>query len=141
MHSLVVSYLVPKHTAIHALLHDAAEIYTGDVPSPLKSFLISEFEDSALRSIYKQLGVPFPSLEARRIVKEADVRSCTAEVWTVGPESLKALPEFQTRDLPAENVILEMLDDYDFGSVLYMDGKYVSMFLKLFSSLRDGLSP
>jgi hypothetical protein len=74
-------------------------------------------------------------------VKEADVRSCTAEVWTVGPESLKALPEFQTRDLPAENVILEMLDDYDFGSVLYMDGKYVSMFLKLFSSLRDGLSP
>jgi hypothetical protein len=141
MHSLVVSYLVPKHAAIHALLHDAGEIFVGDVPSPLKSFLISEFEDAALRSIYKQLGIPFPSPEIRRIVKEADIRSLTAEVWTVGPESLKVLPEFQARDLTAENVILEMLDDYDFGSVLNMDGKYMSLFLKLFSSLRNTLYP
>ena len=56
IHSLVVADLAPEAVAIHALLHDAAEIYIGDVPSPFKSFLISEFEDSALRSIYKQLN-------------------------------------------------------------------------------------
>jgi hypothetical protein len=30
MHALVVSYLVPEPVAIHALLHDAGEIYIGD---------------------------------------------------------------------------------------------------------------
>jgi hypothetical protein len=135
MHSLVVAHLVPEQFAIHALLHDAAEIYIGDIPSPFKSFLISEFEDSALRSIYRQLGLPVPSPEIRRIVKEADVRSCTAEVWTVGPESLKVLPEFQTRDRFGERIISEMLDGYDHGSVLNPGGKYVSLFLELFSSL------
>jgi hypothetical protein len=135
MHSLAVSYLVPEPVAIHALLHDAGEIYIGDIPSPFKSFLISEFEDSALRSIYRQLGIPFPSPETRRIVKAADIRSLTAEVWTVGPESLKVLPEFQARDLTAERIISEMLDGYDYGSVLDPGGKYVSFFLDLFSSL------
>jgi hypothetical protein len=135
MHSLVVSYLVPKQAAIHALLHDAGEIYVGDIPSPFKSFLISEFEDSALRSIYKQLCLPFPSPENRRIVKAADIRSRIGEVWTVGHASLKVLSEFRTRDLVVEKLILEMLDSYDFGSVLNPDGKYVSLFLDLFHKL------
>jgi len=65
MHSLMVSYLVPKQAVIHALLHDAGEIAVGDVPTPLKSFLISEFEESTLRCIYQTLGVPFPSPEIR----------------------------------------------------------------------------
>lgn len=80
MHSLMVSYLVPEQAVIHALLHDAGEIAVGDVPAPLKSFLISEFEESTLRCIYQTLGVQFPSSEIRGIVKAADIRSRTAEI-------------------------------------------------------------
>lgn len=38
-HSVMVSYMVPKHYALEALLHDATEAYLGDVSKPLKELL------------------------------------------------------------------------------------------------------
>jgi 5'-deoxynucleotidase YfbR-like HD superfamily hydrolase len=137
MHSLVVSYLVSGTVVVHALLHDAAVIYTGDIPFPVKSPLQRNFEDSALKHIYRCLSLPFPSPEIRKIVKAADLKSCTAEVWTVCPENLRGLPEFQCRCPEAENLILEVLQDYDPIFVLDTGGKYVNLFLEMFESLRD----
>ncbi|HFQ9141953.1 TPA: HD family hydrolase [Enterobacter cancerogenus] len=38
-HSILVSYLTPKSLALEALLHDAAEAYIKDFPSPLKRIM------------------------------------------------------------------------------------------------------
>lgn len=140
LHSLVVALLVPERFAIHALLHDAAEIYIGDVPSPFKSFLISSFEESGIRSIYRKLGIPFPTSDARKIVHEADIKAQVGEVWTVEPERLKVLREFQSRCQEAESLTLNILKDYDYKDVLDPEGKYVKMFVEQFESLRNKLT-
>ena len=43
-HSLFVCLLAPKHLKKEALLHDAAEAYTGDVVKPLKVILGEKYE-------------------------------------------------------------------------------------------------
>ncbi len=41
-HCVLASYLVPKEYALEALLHDAAESYTGDITNSMKRLLSSE---------------------------------------------------------------------------------------------------
>lgn len=43
-HSILVSNLVPEPYRFQALMHDAAEGYTGDVPKPLKRLLGASFK-------------------------------------------------------------------------------------------------
>lgn len=71
-HSINVSYLVPPKLALAGLLHDAAEAFLGDVPTPLKGMLGSSFEDleSAVElAVFARLGVnPY-----HPAVKQADL--------------------------------------------------------------------
>lgn len=75
-HSVLCSWLVPQEMRLEALLHDAAEAYVHDTPTPLKRHLVTagfsafaELEQEIEKQIAKQFGVSFP---LRPEVKEAD---------------------------------------------------------------------
>lgn len=80
-HSILVSTLVPAKIRLTALLHDAAEAYIGDLPSPIKRHALLEnykaIEDRLLHVIARKFGLvyPFP-----QIVKDAD-RYVLAQEW------------------------------------------------------------
>lgn len=61
-HSVLTSYLVEDRFKFSALMHDAAEAFTGDIPSPLK-MLLPDFRAIELRVekvIFERFGVMFP---------------------------------------------------------------------------------
>jgi len=59
-HSILVSYLVSKELALEALLHDAAEAYIKDFPSPLKKIMPDyvKLEKQFEKVIKEKFGLP-----------------------------------------------------------------------------------
>lgn len=76
------SVLVFTKTAdIHGLLHDAAEAYLLDIPRPLKVLMpwYKEAENRLMEVIYHRFGIPLPTAEEERKVKEVDNRILATE--------------------------------------------------------------
>lgn len=73
-------YVAPK-LSLHALLHDAAEAYIGDLSSPLKTLLpqVRLIEQRLLEVIYRHFGQTLPTEEERRTIKDIDTLACIAE--------------------------------------------------------------
>ena len=71
MHSINVSYLVPKENAFAALMHDASEAYLLDIPRPIKNRLpeYKTIEDNLMKVIASKFGFEYPLHEE---VKKAD---------------------------------------------------------------------
>jgi hypothetical protein len=75
---------------LHAVLHDAAEAYVGDVSRPLKeamrqialSGMSSPFdliEESVQRVIYTRFGLPLPDARTRELIKLFDMQMLATE--------------------------------------------------------------
>lgn len=72
-HALRVSYSVPIQAAMYGLLHDGAEAYTVDIPTPIKRQLtgFQPIEDRLMEAIIAKFNVAL-SPEIRLQVKSAD---------------------------------------------------------------------
>lgn len=82
-HCVYASREAPPDLALAALLHDAAEAYVHDTPSPLKWFLaehnfteFSNLEKRIDRAVFKQYGLTYP-MDPK--IKEIDRRLLATE--------------------------------------------------------------
>lgn len=77
-HSLQVCWRVSIHNRLAALLHDAAEAYLGDIPSPLKAHLpeYKIIEDRLMGVIAQKFGFKYPLLKE---IKDADKKELEKE--------------------------------------------------------------
>ena len=109
-HSVLVSQHVPAALAMEALLHDAAEAFIGDVPTPIKMLLpdLQSLEariDQAVRRHYRlpnQLSAAVH--HADRVLLATERRDLLAEqdrVWPVIAD-VDPLPEVISPVLPNE---------------------------------------
>lgn len=87
-HSVYVSRLVPEDVALGGLLHDAAEAYIGDIPTPLKNLLpiVKTLEYKIMLAISRVFGLKWPE---PRQVKVADIALLSAEIEQVFYEPLE----------------------------------------------------
>jgi hypothetical protein len=89
-HSVRGSGMCPKETKFWFLLHDAAEAYVGDVPSPLKSDAHRDIETRLLRVIADKFGLIWPmpqevhDVDARMLATEARDLMPSGGVWWAG---------------------------------------------------------
>lgn len=132
-HSLLVAHAIRQPAwRIYGLLHDAAEAFTRDLPTPFKHWLVMRGADvMALErrilceAVYPHFELPTPTAEIAAAVDEADARALATEyrdaVMGKGPEWIPSgtpLPgptiRFQRRDVVEQqwlNALETMLRD------------------------------
>lgn len=84
-HCTIMSYHVPPMYALHALLHDAAEAFLGDIPTPLKQILpeYKVIERRVEKVILDKFGITYMPPE----IKEFDTRMLVTEQNYLMPEA------------------------------------------------------
>jgi 5'-deoxynucleotidase YfbR-like HD superfamily hydrolase len=71
---------------LYGLLHDAAEAYINDLPSPVKHIpeihaVIKKLEDSLMTAIYTALDIEMPTEKQAELVKRADKTQQAVEAY------------------------------------------------------------
>jgi uncharacterized protein len=145
-HSLLVSQLVPQAHALAALLHDAAEAYLIDIPSPVKtSGLISGYcgvETDIHAAVEKAFNV---ALRAS-VIKNWDKAALWAEAevfmfgwadWNYQPESADFLRIEITRNAILSGVGQPLVNRVAGKLDFYSPGATERLFLREFSRLNS----
>jgi hypothetical protein len=110
-----VGKVVDSRFRLAALLHDAHEAMTGDIPSPFKTREIRHIQDGLDTRLLAELMPETPWLLQRYhiTVKSLDTRALLAEALVVGPPAL-VTPEhvsqhFSREPLPKDVEMLEQM--------------------------------
>ena len=98
-------------TVLKALLHDASEVYTGDVPSPIKKIpsllpVFKELEHKLMSAVYEKFGLTECSNFETTIIKEADK-------WSQKVEAHAFMPSRGIHWIGMPNVTLEELQNFE----------------------------
>jgi 5'-deoxynucleotidase YfbR-like HD superfamily hydrolase len=126
-----LSYEQREQVVLKALLHDAAEIYTGDWPSPIKRIpklrtIIKQIEAGLMSAVYEAMDLIPPTEAEEQVIKQADKIAQKIEANAFMPSRGKHWP-----DLP--EVSLERLQQ--FSEPLDSLTSY-KLFMEKFNSLR-----
>ncbi len=83
-HSVLCSYEAPEHLRFEALMHDAHEAYTKDIPSTMKPLIVSYqvLEDRMEDAVREKFELPPGPMDPR--VKVVDVRMLVTEAQKFG---------------------------------------------------------
>lgn len=127
-HSCVVARIVEQLHAeplivLQALLHDAHEAFTSDVPTPTQAALpegraeLKALQLSLDVAIYVALGMPAPTEKARDAIKFADGKAFATEWRAMMPGQIPAgYPEpatFNIKALPWHQAEEKFLKEYE----------------------------
>jgi hypothetical protein len=129
MSSLIYDYLdmynfdakLKFKMAMHGLMHDAAEAYIGDIPSPVKHLpglcdAIKSIEDGILKAIYTSFKIEYPTEEEWVFIHHADMVQRTIEAYNFMHSRGKDwgdLPDVSLRRLQAFNPPMPSIQAYD----------------------------
>jgi hypothetical protein len=133
LHTFVVCDLLPTELQFDGLMHDSPETITGDTPKPAKTDQIEAFEEELLRAAYEYHGICFPSLEIRKLVKEADRKAFRGEIYTTGNV---ALQEWYPPYPEAEELIFKYVKEYTYEDMLEASGRVPMEFMRRFRLYR-----
>jgi len=119
-----------NHLTLLALLHDAAEVYTGDLPSPIKRIPelrphIKALEAKLMGAVYTALQIASPTEDEEKIIKGADRIAQKIEANAFMPSRGKNwpdMPEVSLERLQQFNAPVDSLSAY-------------KMFMKKFNEL------
>jgi hypothetical protein len=114
-----------KGDAAARLLHDAAEAYIGDIPSPIKNSIYGfrMIESCLLRAIENRFSLPLGSLDSEEIKKSDLIMLATEQ------RDLMSLPETPwkwkgSRPKPMNEIIVPW--DHDKAEKLFMETAYLN---------------
>lgn len=100
-HSVYVSENVPVRHALQGLLHDAAEAYIGDIPTPIKPFFnVNLIERQLMRCISLHFLLeeyPFPD-----IIKKVDAALLATETKQIMSPAPAPWPQLKEQALDVE---------------------------------------
>ena len=124
-HSMLVADLLPRDLKFEGLLHDAAEAYILDLPSPLKQLLpeYKSIENKFTFAIREAFGLGPEESRIKMMIKQADIIALATEARDLmrNTEDWEILQDVKPRD----------------GSVLAMPSfNAYTLFIEMFTELK-----